>query len=191
MNLIAVVLAAGAASRFGGDKLGAVLDGKPLLFQAIEAARAAPVSRIIVIARDGIETGSWPANPPVETLIVASSAMSQSLKVGIAAARRQGAQGLFVFLGDMPRIPHDLASRLAACLGDSWAAAPRHEGRPGHPVLFTPRAFPLLDALEGDAGAGKLLRERADIAWLDCAAPEITLDVDYPDDLVRLSGGAD
>ncbi|SFF87784.1 molybdenum cofactor cytidylyltransferase [Novosphingobium sp. CF614] len=184
-TLVAVVLAAGSATRFGGDKLSAPLDGQPLLFHAIRAARAAPVSRVIVVARPGLETGAWAGAPAVEVVRLASAAMADSLKAGIAAAG--AADGAFVFLGDMPAVPHQEAARLAGLLGRAYAALPRHEGRPGHPVLLSAQAFPDIARLAGDEGAGRLLRARADVVFDDCPDPAIHLDVDLPEDLERLA----
>lgn len=185
MNLVALVLAAGSASRFGSDKLSALLEGEPLLFHAIRAARGAPVSRVIVVARPGLETGIWQGAPPVDVLRIASSALSDSLKAGIAAA--QGADGAFVFLGDMPRVPHDEAGRLAGMIGKAYAALPRHQGRPGHPVLLSARAFADMAALSGDEGAGRLLRARDDVVFDECTDSAIHFDVDRPEDLARLA----
>lgn len=182
MTLVALVLAAGSATRFGGDKLSAPLDGEPLLFHAIRAARAAPVSRVIVVARPDLETGTWSDAPPVETLRITSSALSDSLKAGIAAAS-PGVDGVFVFLGDMPRVPLDEAGRLARMIGGNYAALPRHDGRPGHPVLLSARAFADIARLTGDEGAGRLLRRRDDIVFDECADPAIHFDVDRPEDL--------
>lgn len=185
MNLVALVLAAGSATRFGSDKLSAPLEGEPLLFHAIRAARAAPVSRAIVVARPGLETGNWRSAPPVDVVRVASSALSDSLKAGIAAA--EGADGAFVFLGDMPRVPHGEAARLARLIGKAYAALPRYDGRPGHPVLLSARAFADMAELSGDEGAGRLLRCRDDVVFDDCADPAIHIDVDRPEDLARLA----
>lgn len=182
----ALVLAAGSATRFGSDKLGALLDGEPLLAHAIRAARAAPVERVVVVARPGLAIGTWDGAPPVEAIRLASTALSDSLKAGIAALA--GFDGAFVFLGDMPRVPHGQAARLAAIIGTNVAAMPRFAGRPGHPVLLSAALFPALAALSGDEGAGKLLRSRPDVAFDDTTDPAIHLDVDRPDDLARLAG---
>lgn len=182
-GLVAVVLAAGRATRFGGDKLSATLDGEPLLFHAIRAARAAPVARVIVVARPGLETGDWPDAPPVEVVRLESAALSDTLKAGIPAAG--GTAGAFVFLGDMPRIPHGLAARLAAAIGPAYAAMPRHEGKPGHPVLLSARAFADIAALTGDEGAGRLLRRHGDVVFDECTDPAILFDVDRPEDLKK------
>ncbi|EJL20701.1 NTP transferase domain-containing protein [Novosphingobium sp. AP12] len=182
-ELVAVVLAAGRATRFGGDKLSASLDAEPLLFHAIRAARAAPVARVLVVARPDLETGDWQGTPPVEVVRLASTALSDTLKAGIAAAG--DASGAFVFLGDMPRIPHGLAARLAAAIGPAYAAMPRHEGKPGHPVLLSARAFADIPALTGDEGAGRLLRRHSDVVFDECSDPAIHFDVDRPEDLKK------
>ncbi len=184
MRLAAVVLAAGKATRFGGDKLSALLGGEPLLAHAIRAARAAPVERVIVVTRTGFDIGLWPGEPTVERVEIASDALSVSLGGGIAAV--QGMDGVFVFLGDMPRVPHDVAGQLAAALGDNYAAIPRCEGKSGHPVLLSARSFADVARLSGDSGAGKLLKARSDVAFVDCDDPGILMDVDRPEDLDAL-----
>jgi molybdenum cofactor cytidylyltransferase len=184
VRLISVVLAAGAARRFGGDKLSARFRGEPLLAHAIRAARAAPVERVIVVGSPALAVGAWDGAPPVTALRIASEALSTSLKAGIAAAGE--ADGAFVFLGDMPLVPHDLAARLAEVCGDCFAALPRKDGRNGHPVLLSRRAFPAIAGLSGDEGAGKLLKARDDIAFVDCPDEGIHADVDRAEDLARL-----
>lgn len=186
MRLAAIVLAAGSSTRFGTDKLSATLEGSPLIGHAIRAARAAPVERVIVVARPELALGDWPGSPGIVRLPVDSNALSLSLKAGVAQV--SGHDGAFVFLGDMPRVPHGIANDLAAALGDSFAAVPRHGGRPGHPVLLSARSFAEMAQLAGDAGAGKLLRLRNDVVHVECGDPGILLDIDRPEDLLNLSG---
>jgi len=181
----AIVLAAGSATRFGSDKLSALLDGEPLLFHAIRAARAAPVARVVVVARNGLDTGEWPGTPPVGALRITSTALSESLKAGVAAAA--DCDGAFVFLGDMPCVPHRAATRLAALIGDGYAAMPRFEGKPGHPVLLSAAAFSDIVRLSGDEGAGRLLRGRGDVVFDACTDPATHFDVDRPEDLEALA----
>lgn len=186
MKLVALVLAAGAARRFGGDKLAAPFWGEPLLHHAIRAARAAPVERVMVVCGERLALGEWPGQPPVEAVRIASTALSESLKAGIAAVG--DGDGAFVFLGDMPLIPHAVAGRLAEALPGHFAAVPRHLGTNGHPVLLSARAFPEIARLSGDEGAGRLLKQREDVAFVDIAEEGILMDVDRAEDIARLEG---
>lgn len=180
MNLAALVLAAGSGRRFGGDKLLARWRGLRLIDHAIAAALAAPVARVIVVAPPELEL----PDERVEPVRLQSAALSQSLQAGAAAA---GAlDGLFVFLGDMPLVPHAAAAALVPLLAGHYAALPRFAGQPGHPVLLSPAALGDLASLAGDEGAGRLLRGRADLAWLDWPDASVTIDVDRAEDLARL-----
>jgi molybdenum cofactor cytidylyltransferase len=165
--LEAIVLAAGAGSRFGGGKLTAPWGEGLLLDAALAAAFAAPARAVTVV---------WGADPAV--LEAASryadrtgqgdrlhlvrnplhtEGMGASLRTGVASLPPE-AGGTFVFLGDMPRIPHDVAPELAEALaGGARAAAPFCQGRRGHPALFSAELFPALLSLAGDRGAGWLL----------------------------------
>lgn len=185
MTRAALVLAAGSARRFGSDKLSATFRDEPLLFRAIRAARRAPVDRVIVVARPDLDCGTWLGAPTTEVVRVTSEALSVSLKAGLASAG--DVDTLTVFLGDMPLVPPDLAATLVAILGDHYAAMPRQGGKPGHPVVLSRRALPDIAQLQGDSGAGKLLRARNDVAFLDCDDAGIHADVDRPDDLARLA----
>ena len=184
MTLVSIVLAAGSASRFGSDKLSAGFRGEPLIRHAIRAARAAPVERVIVVCSQTLDIGEWGGAPPVSAVRISSDALSQSLKAGIVEAG--DAEGAFIFLGDMPLVPHDIAGRLAQVLGDGFAALPKFGGEIGHPVLLSSRVFPEIAGLQGDQGAGRLLRNRSDVVEVDTDDPAVLLDVDRTEDLTRL-----
>ena len=184
MSLAAIVLAAGSATRFGSDKLSAPFLGEPLVRHAIRIALAAPVEKVAVICGPDLDIGDWAGSIPVERIEIASRSLSDTLKAGIACVT--GAEGAFVFLGDMPLVPPDMAGRLADVVGNPFAVVPRCMNRPGHPVLLCARAFALIGDLSGDQGAGKLLRERDDVVWIDTDDRRVLLDIDRPGDLARL-----
>ena len=166
-KLEAIVLAAGAGSRFGGAKLTAPWRGGQLIDGALAAAFAAPVRLVTVV------TGADPNVAGAARAFAQAAGQGDRLCVvhakdharGMAASLRAGiealppdAAGAFVFLGDMPRIPAAILAPLADALaGGALAAAPLFEGRRGHPVLFSRALFDALRALAGDAGARRLL----------------------------------
>lgn len=181
MKLAALVLAAGAGRRFGGGKLAAPFRGEPLVCHAIRAAAQAPGGRVIVVAAPGLDL---PAGTEVVTL--ASEALSDSLRAGVAAAG--AVDGLFVFLGDMPLVPPDLAQHMARLLPGAYAVQPRYRGQPGHPVLLSAGALADCGDLRGDEGFGRLLRGRGDVAFLDWPDEGVIADIDRAEDLTRLEG---
>jgi len=181
LSRVAIVLAAGRSSRFDGDKLAALLDGRSLLEHAIRTALAAPVERVIVVADEG---RALPEGLPVERVGPDGPDLSDSLRAGIAAAG--GADAAFIFLGDMPLVPPDLAGRLAQAIGGALAAVPVRDGQAGHPVLLASRGFDLAADIPGDRGLGQLLRDRPDVVRLAVASDGITHDIDTRTDLAAV-----
>jgi molybdenum cofactor cytidylyltransferase len=188
--LEAIVLAAGAGSRFGGAKLTAAWRGGVLLDGALAVAFEAPVRTVTVV------TGADPKVGPAARAFAAAKGQSARLRLvharhharGMAASLRAAiaslppdAGGAFVFLGDMPRIPGAILQALAAALAKGAdAAGPVFEGRRGHPVLFGRHLFGDLLALEGDEGAKALLVRLGDRLTL-VTSPDagVLFDIDF------------
>ncbi|AYV46047.1 molybdopterin-guanine dinucleotide biosynthesis protein MobA [Caulobacter flavus] len=188
MRLEAIVLAAGAGTRFGGGKLLAVCRGRPLLDHALDAALAAPVDRVSVVVRPGdtavADLVDARAAPRLRMLVAphAAEGLGASLRHG-AGALDPASDGVLVFLGDMPDVPHDLAAALTARLAaGAEIVAPVHAGRRGHPVLFARVCFEGLAALSGDRGAQGLMTART-LALVETDAPGVLFDVDRREDL--------
>jgi molybdenum cofactor cytidylyltransferase len=190
----AVILAAGSGRRFGGRKLLAAFEGRPLVAGALDAAFATPARRVLLvtdgdpdlarIARDQALTRSREADLDVVVATDAAEGMGASLRAAVAALPSDS-EGVFVFLGDMPRVPHGLARDLVRSLTpDIDAVAPRFEGRRGHPVLFGKACFPALRRLSGDVGAREVLAAMGErLALVDSLGAGVLFDVDRPEDL--------
>jgi molybdenum cofactor cytidylyltransferase len=185
----AVVLAAGAGTRFGGGKLRANWRGKPLIRWAVEAACASPAVSVAVVTGADPEVGAAARCDCGSPLVVIgamdwSQGLSASLRAGFSSAHI-GAKGVFVFLGDMPRVPHDMAQRLCAALtGGAKAAAPVCGGRRGHPVLVGRELAVEVATLGGDAGLGAVLDGLGPaLALVETDDDGVLFDVDTPDQL--------
>lgn len=188
MSRQAIVLAAGAATRFGGGKLVADWRGRPLVLAAVEAALAAPVDAVIVVL--GCEAPQVAAALTALTdarvsLVVAddwAQGLSASLRAGVKSLPPDSA-GFLLFLGDMPLIPPDLPPKVLIALEDGAPAVqPFHGETPAHPVGFSAALYAKLQQLSGDAGAGVLLRATPGVVRLACAEAGAVFDVDRPGD---------
>lgn len=185
----AIVLAAGAGVRFGGEKLLAPFRGRPLVQAAVACALRAPVDQVVVVlgcGADRVAPALEPLRDPRLRLVTApdwDQGLAASLRAGVRSLPPDSA-GCLVFLGDMPLIPPDLPIKVLAALADGAAAVqPICEGKPAHPAGFSSALYADLISLTGDAGAGALLRRRSDVVRLEVDDPGAVFDVDHPDDL--------
>ncbi len=190
MSRQAIVLAAGAGSRFGGGKLLADWRGRPLVLAAVEAALAAPVDGVIVVL--GCEAPRVAAVLTALTdarlrLVIAddwAEGLSASLRAGVKSLPPDST-GFLLFLGDMPLIPSDLPRKVLSALdGGAPAVQPFHGETPAHPVGFAAALYGELQQLSGDAGAGALLRATPGVVRLPGAEAGASFDVDRPGDAV-------
>jgi molybdenum cofactor cytidylyltransferase len=187
-----VVLAAGGATRFGGPKQLADLDGHPLLEHAIRSIQAVPaIERVVVVlgARaDEIRARVDFGSAEIVVCEAWESGQSASLKAGIAAIA--GAEAAVITLGDMPRVTPQVIARfadLAAEHGADARARAVYDGVPGHPVVLGRDHFAAVAAIEGDIGARDLLRSIG-VHRIECAHLSSAVDIDTPEDLRALQG---
>jgi molybdenum cofactor cytidylyltransferase len=191
----AVVLAAGAARRFGGDKLLARLRGQPLAAYALSVvgrARAAGLlsqAYVVIPPRaEAIRDIARAAGALVVENARAGQGMSSSLRAGLDAC--ETANAALVMLADQPLVRLDTLAiliaawrqRLGTMIRPRYAETPLD---PGHPVLLDRSIWPLAHRLEGDAGMGSILAAGAPgVAVID--VPGHNPDVDTLADLHML-----
>jgi molybdenum cofactor cytidylyltransferase len=189
---VAIVLAAGAATRFGSAKQLASLDDRPLLQHPLDALATAAIDDVVVVlgaeAAAIEEAIAWRAerrrvNPRPE------DGLASSLGVGLdAAAEDPAADAVLVVLGDQPSVrPEVLRAVIDAAGGtDRPIVRPRYtsDGAP-NPVLVRREAWALAAGLDGDRGLGPLIARHPDLVHelpVEGAIP----DVDTPADLAAL-----
>jgi molybdenum cofactor cytidylyltransferase len=204
---VAVVLAAGAARRFGAAgtgpgglaaKLVVPFGGRPLVLAAVDAALDAGVDRVrLVVPRPDDELALLVAvatggDPRVE--LVASperdAGLSRSLAAGLEGLEDDAdVAAVVVLLGDVPGVtPRSIGRVLLAVLDGAPAARALHDDGPGHPVAFARASLAPLTGLEGDVGARDVL---GGLGAVDVeVGGDAPTDVDTPEDLARLLGSA-
>jgi len=195
-NVVGILLAAGRGTRFDSARLGAKLlarfDGEPVALRAARRLRDAVPHALAVIRPE------WQRDAALGDLALqfeqagvmptacadADAGMGHSLAWGVRQAIAHfDPDGILVALADMPAIrPGTYRRLLDAGLSDTSIIAPRHGAARGHPVLFGRAHFAALQALAGDQGAGRLLRQHP-VTLLDVDDPGVSTDIDTPADL--------
>ncbi len=196
MKCAAVILAAGAARRWGGGpKALARWRGRPLIDHVAAvavAAGCAPVYRVLGAHRAEIEAGSL-ANG-VRTVFNAE--WEAGLGTSIACAARallrdpaaERCDGLLILLCDQPLVDAALLRELMAEPGRSGRGVVFSDhggGVSGPPAFVARRYWAELAELRGDAGARHVARAHPeDVAFVP--APNAREDLDTPEDYERL-----
>jgi molybdenum cofactor cytidylyltransferase len=183
----AVVLAAGAATRFGRTKQIEELRGKPLAQHVVDAAAGAGVDEIVLVLGHDAELVSSIVRLPGSARTVVnrdhSKGMASSLTIGLRALNDQS-DAAVVLLADQPGIRSDHVAALVRDHRDTNAPILRIRFRDGPgPALFARSVWRDVEALTGDVGARALFdAEPERVRWVtfDEDAPR---DVDTPEDL--------
>jgi CTP:molybdopterin cytidylyltransferase MocA len=186
----AIVLAAGASSRFGRPKALALLRGRPLLLHVLDAVAAVGIVEVVVVlGHDGdqIERSlRWRSerrvrNPNPE------AGLSSSLRVGLENVS-SASEAALILLGDQPLVRVDVIERLLA--GFVSAAKPivlpryRDGGGP-NPLLVHRAAWSLAGEARSDRGFGPVLRNHPDLV-VEVDVEGSNPDIDTPEELAAI-----
>jgi len=188
-----VVLAAGAASRFGSTKQLAEIDGVALVQKAHNVAtQVCGHNTLLVIGHD------WQAVRNTcqasDGFLLVNETHSSGLGSSIAQAVRSiqhVAGAIIVLLADQVLISSEhLQAMLAVWSGaDDEIVATAYADTVGAPVLFPSGCFADLAVLEGDSGGRQLLSDdRFQVRKIVFEAAAV--DIDTPDDLRQISRNA-
>ena len=188
MGCIGVILAAGASSRFSGNKLLAMLGGRPLIRWVVEAVNSALGETYIVVGHmaeevkkaagriDGVIHNPW-----------WRLGLSTSIKAAIITLADSSC--IVFVLGDMPAVRPDTIRLVAQC--NRGLKAPLYKGRRGNPVACCRDVYyTALTTLRDEEGLRKLV-DKVYTEYVNVDDPGVLIDVDTPDvlklveDLIR------
>lgn len=180
-RVAAVILAAGASSRFGSPKHLAPFDGGTMLGAVIDTARRAGLDPIIVVAPTDLPLPPDIRHVPNDD---PAAGLSRSVQVGLAAVSDRRAA--LILLADQPTVTTAHLERLLRARGTASVVATAAGGVLAPPLVLEPAAFALADHLEGDRGLRDLLRSRS-VEVTEVEMIRHPPDVDQPADLDALA----
>ena len=155
---VVAILGAGRAERFGGGKLDALLNGRPLGQWALQAAGGLGAPVVWVAGPAAPEC--LRAAPSAVTILHNAPGAGMGTSIALAAnhASQQSAAQMLLMLADMPFVSAASLRALIAAAQEHGASACLYpDGTMGAPACFAAQHFAVLARLEGDMGARKLL----------------------------------
>lgn len=192
-GLHAIVLAAGASTRFGSAKQLVRIGDRPLL--SLIAGRAAEVvghALIVVLGAGAAELAPLLKHSAGSIVVNRDwrEGLASSIRAGVARLP-SGCAGVMLVLADQACVTAEDLRRLAG----AWRrqplsiAAARYGATVGVPAILPRHLFGELSELKGDTGARALLKRHAD-RLVKVPMASAAFDLDTPDDLLELTSPA-
>lgn len=182
-----VIMASGLGVRFGGNKLLADLEGKPLIQYTLEATEGAFARRVVVTRHP--EVAALCRAQGIEVVLHSQPYRSDTVRLGMEALQADHLQGVMFCPADQPLLEQDTVKALAlwgACVPGRirrtvW------QGKPGAPVLFPAWTFgELLHLPQGKGGGAVAKAHPNQVDFLEASSAAELADVDRPEDLEAL-----
>jgi len=195
-----IILAAGAATRFGQPKQLLRLKDKYLIERVLDAALSSRLGRIVLVlgyARrkilQALGKKAQHAKLHIEVNPHYKKGQSHSLRVGLSAVRNDFPAVIFL-LGDQPMLN---TATINTLLERFWSAdkdicVPLYRGQRKNPVIFSRRFYGRLMEIRGDIGARQLIDDNPDqVLAIEIDDPLCFFDIDTPQDFENLKNQMD
>lgn len=186
MDIVSIILAAGASSRMGTSKQMLDIQGEPMLVRTVKTVLTCQPKGIVVVLgsqtrhhtkllkglpTDVIENPSW------------NKGIGSSIKKGLTHALTISptTDAVLFLVCDQPYLSGELVNTFIMYNGDKSIFSAYYDGSPGVPALFTKKHFNEILALEDHQGAKKVIQNHLNnTALIDF--PKGMIDLDTPED---------
>lgn len=188
-KVAAIILAAGAGSRFGANKPLALWQSKPMVESVISNAECAGLSPIIVVGGyhfDKLQEAIHQLPVKIVNNTNWQSGQSSSIQAGLNEIR-QDCQGVIFMMADQPQISVNLLRALIERAYNSTKTiiGPIIDGKRSTPMYFAKKTFDQLMSLRGDTG-GRNLLPNFQVEYIEWYDQTMAIDIDVPEDFRRL-----
>jgi molybdenum cofactor cytidylyltransferase len=189
-SVAGVVLAAGASTRFGRNKLLLSVSGDSLARRAAKAALEGGLDPVVVVlGHEADRIGQELSGLRVRAIVNPDYArgMNTSLRAGVEAVP-DDVSALVVLLADMPLVTGDMIARLVEAYRQTGAplVASDYDGVHAPPTLYSRPLFAELGGPEGDGSGKRVVKRHADEAVRVSWPSDRLADVDREEDWERI-----
>jgi molybdenum cofactor cytidylyltransferase len=190
-SIAGVVLAAGASTRLGRNKLFIEIAGESLLRRAVRHASAAGLDPVFVVLGHEAELAREAlADLRVVPILNADymRGVNTSLRAGITAASQSPSIAAVVILADMPFVTNSMIATLVDRYraSDAPLIVSDYGGVNAPPMLYDRLLFHELVSMEGEGCGRQVVKRHRDEAICVSWPSDALADIDVPDDVERI-----
>lgn len=168
LKLSCIVLAAGKSSRFEGNKLLALWQGKCLLTHTLEKVRRCGFDQIILVTTEATLTLYEDSLDGIKVVLNQHQDYGMSYSVRLGVAQAHTSEGYFFIVGDQPLLSFYTLQHFI----DGFGASSKGIGcvgfgeKKGNPTVFMKKYKEELLNLNGDQGGKQIIRAYSDDVWV-------------------------
>jgi molybdenum cofactor cytidylyltransferase len=189
-RVVAVVLAAGASTRLGLNKLCVRLNGEAVVRRTVRLFMTPGIDEIVVVTGFEAQRVEKELSGLPVTFVhneQRHDGMSSSIKAALPVVA--GFDLVLFHLGDKPLLAPETIGRLLRAYGSQGSSivVATHEGVKGHPVLVdVKRHMGAMEAIEGEWGLRDMIASAgAEALFVECGEGSV-LDLDTEEDIALL-----
>ncbi|MBF0105359.1 MAG: nucleotidyltransferase family protein [Deltaproteobacteria bacterium] len=191
MHITAILLAAGASTRFGGDKLAAPYRGQTIFQCALQnLTDSSLINDIIVIVNPAFKQQVHDERISLLTNADHREGMGSSLRLGVMQSSSQ-TDAFIIVLADMPTVKTATIDSIIEAYETRGQKimVPVYKGKRGHPVMMSSIYRDELLQITGDIGAREVINKHPQmIGSIETADSGVVFDVDLQSDCLLPEG---
>ena len=186
-----ILLAAGESRRMGKPKLLLPWKQATIIEEVVDGYLKSTLSELIVVVGENKKSIKEVLQAKPVRIVenpLYRQGMSTSIRAGVLAASIE-TEGYCIGLGDQPLITTKVIDLLiTSFLKDrTGIAVLSHQGKRGHPVIFSAAFREALCSLNGDLGGRTLIEQYpSEVRYVEAGSKSIFLDIDTPEDYQKL-----
>ncbi len=176
----------------GSPKPLLLFEGRAFLEGLLEEFLASSATPIVVVLGHGadriLEQMKWREARPVVNRDYREGMLS-SIRTGLEALSESSVEGVLVCPVDHPRVNRETIDLLIRRFVEARPpiALPVHQGRRGHPVIFSREVFDEIKTAPDTVGARHVVWNHAEeVLEVETTDPGVTCDVDTPEEYRKL-----
>ena len=185
-NIGCILLAAGAGARFGGGKLGAILNGRPVVEYILDSLRETPFGRRIIVAAS--ESMLRTARGfGVDGVVNACPDLGVSLSIRLGLTLMDGTDACMFCVADQPLLKNKTLSGMLAAYEPGTILLAAHKDQSGNPVIYPASLYGELSSLTGEeSGKTVACRHESLLRTFHVADASQLCDIDTREDLIAM-----